>query len=115
MSDPKATEKLIDTIANNLPCSKEELYTMILSSKRGSSTYDWIKSMGLGPPVCEKCMVLAEYDNDRVDLGKNPWHCSICNNDDPKYSLWSCGWTQQELEDNKHFLRFAKGEPPENK
>lgn len=60
--------------------------------------------MGLGPPVCEKCMIRASFDID-IEI----WHCVICGNENPKANMFDCGLTEEELDDNERFLRFVKG------
>lgn len=60
--------------------------------------------MGLGPPVCENCGVLAYYDAD-----VESWHCKYCGNKKPQWNAWDCGLTEEELDDNKRFLDFVKG------
>ena len=60
--------------------------------------------MGLGPPVCEKCLVLYEFKHSYG------WECPICKTNSPNcYSLWSCGIGREELEGNLRFLKFMKG------
>ena len=60
--------------------------------------------MGLGPPVCEKCLVLYEFKHSYG------WECPICkvNSEDCRY-LWSCGISEEELEGNFRFLKFMQG------
>ena len=71
--------------------------------------------MGLGPPVCEKCMVLGELTiiSDGSGYDRHVWGCPICLGTSLKESLWTCGWTEKELEDNLRFRRFVKGESPD--
>lgn len=61
--------------------------------------------MGLGPPVCEKCRVIANFDIDTEQ-----WFCPICDNAKCQWSAWDCGLTQEELKDNERFLKFVKGD-----
>jgi hypothetical protein len=60
--------------------------------------------MGLGPPVCEKCRVIASLEAIRFK-----WHCKYCGNKDPQWNAWDCGLTEEELHENKLFLDFVKG------
>ena len=62
--------------------------------------------MGLGPPVCEKCCVLAEY----IDLftSENRWECKYCGNKNPQWKEWDCGLREEELINNENFLNFLK-------
>ena len=65
--------------------------------------------MGLGPPVCEKCRVSARYDVD-IEI----WVCPICSNKKCQWNAWDCGLTEEELNDNERFLRFATGQQEED-
>ena len=60
--------------------------------------------MSLGPPVCEKCRVVANYDSSMMF-----WYCKYCGNKKPQWNAWDCGLTEEELNDNKRFLDFVKG------
>ncbi len=66
--------------------------------------------MGLGPPVCQHCKVLA-YLSD--ELG---WHCKYCGETDIKdffpFGLGPFSPAMKELENNEKFLKFMKGEDP---
>lgn len=62
--------------------------------------------MGLGPPVCEKCHIMAhplpEKDSRygaNVSLGRASHYCKKCNSIDIKNSLW-----QYDLEDQSVIL-----------
>jgi len=33
--------------------------------------------MGLGPPVCVKCMTVLSYDKERLGKGTSPWFCMV--------------------------------------
>lgn len=61
--------------------------------------------MGLGPPVCERCWVVAVWPATAPD----PWHCPICGSTELKANLWSCGVSEEELDANYRFLKFMKG------
>lgn len=72
--------------------------------------------MGLGPPVCMKCNVIAEptpsaHPNygKRVSWGVSYWQCPICKDPDLQGNLFTCGFSEEELEGNERFLRFMKG------
>lgn len=60
--------------------------------------------MGLGPPVCEKCRVVSNFD---VDTEK--WICPICDNTKCQWHMLDCGLTEEELDATERFLRFVKG------
>ncbi len=72
--------------------------------------------MGLGPPVCEKCLVLYRFKHSYG------WECPICETNSPDHlNLWSMQSDDQtleqieeELESNLRFLEFMKG-PPKSK
>ncbi len=72
--------------------------TVRIASKE---TYE---SMGLGPPVCEQCRVVASYDSSMMF-----WYCKYCRNKKPQWNAWDCGLTEEELHENKLFLDFVKG------
>lgn len=60
--------------------------------------------MGLGPPVCEKCIVLYEFKHSYG------WECPICKINSPDHmNAWSCGISEEELEGNLRFLKFMQG------
>lgn len=61
--------------------------------------------MGLGPPVCERCRVIANF----VASIEHRYTCKYCGNKNPQWNAWDCGLTQEELDDNKRFLDFVKG------
>ena len=71
--------------------------------------------MGLGPPVCEKCMVF--YDS-------YGWECPVCKTNDKKHitHLWTMpGFNMDknkdkitpQLEANKRFYDFMMGKEKE--
>ena len=65
--------------------------------------------MGLGPPVCEKCRVITKSKmNNTPDSIGNFWvfECEFCGNTLPKWNAWSCGLSDEELENNYKFLKF---------
>ena len=67
--------------------------------------------MGLGPPVCERCRVLAYHEgkaHQKYDASYS-WVCKYCGNTKPQWNAWDCGLTEEELEANKLFLDFVKG------
>lgn len=59
--------------------------------------------MGIGPPVCEKCRVIVK---EKVIFDYFTYQCEFCNNSYPKWNAWTCGLSDQELEDNYKFLKF---------
>jgi hypothetical protein len=59
--------------------------------------------MGLGPPVCQHCMVIVHYHS------VHRWVCKYCGNINPKLNAWDCGLTEEQLEGNARFLDFVKG------
>lgn len=59
--------------------------------------------MGLGPPVCQRCMVIAHYHSIHT------WICKYCGNTSPKLNAWNCGLTEEQLQDNAVFLDFVLG------
>ncbi len=59
--------------------------------------------MGLGPPVCENCLVLYEFKHG------HGWVCPFCqkNSENCLYA-WSCGISVEVLEGNHKLLSFLK-------
>ena len=72
--------------------------------------------MGLGPPVCSKCMVIAvmtKKDDPRygiaVRYGNSYWHCPICESPELDSNLLDYdSVTQAEFEGNLIFLTAMK-------
>ncbi len=68
--------------------------------------------MGLGPPVCEKCMVLYEFKHSYG------WECPICKINRPNHlNLWSMTCDEEDidqlterLEANQRFYNFMMKE-----
>ncbi len=68
--------------------------------------------MGLGPPVCEKCMVLYEFKHSYG------WECPICKINSPNHlNLWSMTCDEEDidqlterLEANQRFYNFMMKE-----
>lgn len=59
--------------------------------------------MGLGPPVCEKCMVLYEFKHSYG------WECPVCKtNSENKLSLWSMQSDNESLDDIEEQLKANK-------
>jgi len=59
--------------------------------------------MGVGPPVCDKCIVIAELRNET-------WACPICYSIRLPNHLWEYTEEhQKKLEDNTKFIKFVKG------
>jgi len=59
--------------------------------------------MGLGPPVCEKCLVLYEYKHSYG------WECPFCKiNSLEHLNAWSCGLSEEQLEANKRLQTFLR-------
>lgn len=61
--------------------------------------------MGLGPPVCERCIVRAY-----LDANAGIWYCKYCGNKNTKWNAWDCDFSEDELTGNELFLKFVKGE-----
>lgn len=60
--------------------------------------------MGLGPPVCDKCMVIAHLKN-------HTWSCPVCHSIHVPNNLWEYTTEyQKRFEDNTKFMKFMKGE-----
>ena len=60
--------------------------------------------MGLGPPVCQKCMVIGQLMGDT-------WTCPSCYSVRMGSHLWEFTEDyQKRFEDNTKFLKFMKGE-----
>lgn len=60
--------------------------------------------MGLGPPICERCLVFYTYKHSYG------WECPICKQNSPEHlNLWATDYTEEELEGNLRFLQFIKG------
>jgi hypothetical protein len=59
--------------------------------------------MGLGPPVCMKCMVIGNLSEEKG------WFCEICDSRDLKGNLWNnIGVSEDELESNYRFYKAVK-------
>ena len=73
--------------------------------------------MGLGPPVCKKCMVIGNYTPDsdprhgaKVRYGNSYYHCPICGSPELDGHLWEYTDDQQDdIDGNTRFLKFMKG------
>ena len=64
--------------------------------------------MGLGPPVCERCLVLYEFKHSYG------WECPDCKLNSPDHlNAWSCGYTDEYLEGNRRFWNFILGKDNE--
>lgn len=50
--------------------------------------------MGLGPPVCTKCMVIGKLNESAK---KHPWRCPICKDWDMKGSLFTYVQSMQDI------------------
>ena len=63
--------------------------------------------MGLGPPVCQHCQVLAHYTEEKR------WHCQYCGETKITDSA-GFGNTERwkQLERNERFYNFMKGKDP---
>lgn len=60
--------------------------------------------MGLGPPVCENCLVIYEFKHSYG------WECPICKLNSPEHlNAWTCGISAEELAGNLRFFYFVKG------
>lgn len=66
--------------------------------------------MGLGPPLCEKCMVIGELIEHYHAYNHSGWVCPVCGNDQLKSyaGFEERDWAQ--FEQNKKFLLFMKGQ-----
>ena len=66
--------------------------------------------MGLGPPVCQHCQVLAHLSDAKG------WHCKYCGETNiTDYFPFGLGIKSQqyrELEKNEKFFKFVNGEDP---
>ena len=61
--------------------------------------------MGLGPPVCEDCRVIAKLEHP----GRG-WHCPVCNKQGHQLgNLWQQP-DQEVYEQNTKFVDFVKGD-----
>ena len=73
--------------------------------------------MGLGPPVCKKCMVIGQLtpaDDPRygvnVPWGASYWNCPICDSAELESNLWEYSDdVQDEIEGNTIFRKFMTG------
>ena len=61
--------------------------------------------MGLGPPVCDKCWVIAELTPENhpnygieVSYGTSYWQCPICNSPELQEHLLTCKLSEDELD-----------------
>ena len=64
--------------------------------------------MGLGPPVCLKCEVIAE-------LAQQTWYCPVCHTEDLRKNMWALTPKyQQQLEANSKFYKFMRGDNVNN-
>lgn len=60
--------------------------------------------MGLGPPVCDRCIVIAELRNDI-------WSCPVCHSIRLSGHLWEyTDEYQQRFENNSKLVKFTKGQ-----
>jgi len=59
--------------------------------------------MGLGPPVCTKCMVIGQ-------LSGGTWVCPVCYSVRLGNHLWEFTEEyQKRFEDNTKFMKFVQG------
>lgn len=76
--------------------------------------------MGLGPPVCQHCQVLAEFIEEAIPVVRNAstttasrwtcWVCPICGETDPNDHAGFGDWSKYDK--NLKFLKFVRGEDP---
>ena len=76
--------------------------------------------MGLGPPVCQHCQVLASYSRLPIRVVRNSttktvqqwtnWYCKYCGETDPNDYTGFGDWSKYE--ENEKLLKFVKGEDP---
>ena len=66
--------------------------------------------MGLGPPVCTKCMIVAKLDENDIT---HPWRCPVCKDWDLKGSLWTYVQSMQDIIWRR--TRFASEKDPKLK
>jgi hypothetical protein len=67
--------------------------------------------MALGPPVCEKCMVIYEFKHSYG------WECPVCKtNSESKLGLWDMQHDEltleeltEQLKSNRNFYDFVAG------
>lgn len=62
--------------------------------------------MGLGPPVCQHCQVVASFTDE------TGWYCKYCNETDLKENVWPGSDRWRQLWQNEQFLKFVNGENP---
>lgn len=80
-----------------------------MANKRAALTY-----RGQSGAVCERCMVRCQgWHEDRGGARVRLVICQICGNGDPQLDLDDCGLTKAELDANLRFMRFMKGEDPD--
>jgi hypothetical protein len=60
--------------------------------------------MGLGPPVCEKCWVVTEYEYQTM-----LWICPFCNSHKQEWNAWDCGIPSEGLDLNREVLEETIG------
>lgn len=84
--------------------------------------------MGLGPPVCQHCQVMASFSKTPIPVVRNEttrtvnkftsWYCPVCGETDPNdYAGLMGDWSKYErnLEvhmANKKLIKFLDGENP---
>lgn len=70
--------------------------------------------MGLGPPVCQHCQVMASYSEEPMPVVRNAttatvhtvthWYCRFCGETDPNDHAGFGSW--DKYEENEKFLTF---------
>ncbi len=79
--------------------------------------------MGLGPPVCQHCQVMASYSEKAIPVKRNAstrtvskwthWYCEFCGETDPNDNAGFGNW--DKYEENERVLRFFLNKPKEKK
>lgn len=62
--------------------------------------------MGLGPPVCQRCQVIAHYTEERR------WHCRYCGEKNPTASAGMDARQWKQFDQNEKFYKFMEGKNP---
>lgn len=62
--------------------------------------------MGLGPPVCQHCHVVANFTDEAG------WHCKYCKETKFTDNVWPNGDRWNQYKQNEKFLDFITGKDP---
>lgn len=63
--------------------------------------------MGLGPPVCQHCQVIATFTEHLTQYNHHGWYCEYCGNTDCTDNAGICLEQWEKYEKNKKFLDFV--------